>query len=144
MITSASLLESLCGDLGILDGFTLERIKNIWALVFKGAVSDNTRPVFFQSGRLTVDVSSELWLKELHFYRGMMISKLQNFKISEIKFRVRDIPEAATEEAPKSKPTVLKESDKEFIDETTAVINDPELRQRFANCIKKSILNGIK
>ncbi|MBF0465171.1 MAG: DUF721 domain-containing protein [Nitrospirae bacterium] len=141
MITSASLLESLCSDLGIQDGFTLERIKNKWGVVFKGTVADNTRPVFFQSGRLTVDVSSELWLKELHFYRGMMISKLQEFKISEIKFRVRDIPEVIMEENPKSLPKVLKESDKEYIEEITAVINDPELRQRFADCIKKAILS---
>ncbi|MEO5358119.1 MAG: DUF721 domain-containing protein [Nitrospirae bacterium YQR-1] len=145
MITTASLFESLSNDLGIQDGFNLQRIKYRWDNIFKGAVADNTQPVFLQNGRLTVNVTSELWLKELHFYKGTIVSKLQDFKLNDIKFRVSQIHEGKRKSDVNANncPTVLRESDNEYIEEITAVIADLQLRQCFASCIKKAILRDL-
>ncbi|MGD9210514.1 MAG: DUF721 domain-containing protein [Desulfobacteraceae bacterium] len=73
----------------------LTRIVKVWATVVGTAIADNTKPVSLKEKLLLVNVTSSVWVQQLHFIKGDLINRLNialgEDRIEDIKFRVGQV-----------------------------------------------------
>ena len=78
-------------DMGIEPLVVFEKIKKNWETIVG---KKNTKPSSLQYGKLTIAVSSPVWMTQTRFYTSTFIEKISNFdnfngyKINEISFKL--------------------------------------------------------
>lgn len=136
-----SLLKPLVRDLGIEDGIRLSQIKRHWYTLFHKPLSHHMSPSFLSGNELLLTVDSPVWLQELKFYQGDIITKLALYEVKTVRFRlgrVNAVENAETgREGGKAKP--LTAHDRSFIEDTVSTIEDEELREVVKKAMGKAI-----
>jgi hypothetical protein len=132
-------------SLGLADRLREADIWKLWPEVVGPAVAARAMPLRIIRGTLTIAVSSGPWKQELGFLKGMMKDKLNERLGSET---VKDIvlksgkvePQYASVPADKG-PAKKRLTSRQlaFIDEQSADIVNPEIREAFAALMKASL-----
>ncbi|WP_420265200.1 DUF721 domain-containing protein [Candidatus Magnetominusculus dajiuhuensis] len=139
---AATLIESLAEHLGMVDLMTLERIKNRWHTLIEPPTSLNAQPVFFKNAQLVINVESNVWMKELSFLRGEILSKLGEFGVASIKLRPGPVvwPEQITPPTTGTAPidAALTAGETAYVESLSADIKDDELREVLCRTALKS------
>jgi hypothetical protein len=136
-----SLLKPLVRDLGIEDGIRLSQIKRHWHTLFHKPLSHHMSPSFLSGNELLLTVDSPVWLQELKFYQGDIITKLALYEVKTVRFRLGRVNAAENaetgREGGKAKP--LTAHDRSFIEDTVSTIEDEELREVVKKAMGKAI-----
>jgi len=129
--------------LGLADRLREAGIWRLWPEVVGPTVAARAMPLRIIKGTLTVVVSSGPWKQELGFLKGMMKEKLNDRLGGEV---VKDIvlksgkvdqyTVAPPEETPVKKRLTARQL--AYIDEQSAAIADPEIREAFIALMKAS------
>jgi hypothetical protein len=134
--------------LGLADRLREADIWKLWPEVVGPTVAARAMPLRIIKGTLTVAVSSGPWKQELGFLKGMMKDKLNDCLGGEVikeivlkSGRVEQYAEAPPEEIPAKKRLTARQLS--YIDEQSAGIADPEVREAFVALMKAS-LRGSK
>jgi hypothetical protein len=142
----SDVVRSELTSIGLAERMKEAEIWRLWPEVVGQTVAARAIPLRIIKGTLTVAVSSGPWKQELTFLKGMMIEKLNERLGGEV---VREIilrsgqidrndvmaPEPP-EDAPRKKRLTARQLS--FIDEQSAAIVDPEIREAFVALMKAS------
>lgn len=146
LISLGDVLQKELKKRGIPVQFEDTRLRDIWEEAVGPVVAAQTRAESIKKHTLNVKVASSVWMQQLHFLRDDILQKvnriLTNDPIQKIKFTVGEIPVRSSEEKkPTGRETMssLKERDKRMIEETTARLNDTELRDMLKRLMMKEI-----
>jgi hypothetical protein len=130
--------------LGLADRLREADIWRLWPDVVGPTVAARAMPLRIIKGTLTVAVSSGPWKQELAFLKGMMKDKLNDCLGGEVvkeivlkSGRVEQYAEPPPEEAPRKKRLTTRQLT--YIDEQSADIADPEIREAFVALMKASL-----
>ncbi|MBF0488626.1 MAG: DUF721 domain-containing protein [Nitrospirae bacterium] len=139
---AATLIESLAEHLGMVDLMTLERIKNRWHTLIEPPTSFNAQPTFFRNAQLTINVESNVWMTELKFLKGTILSKLGEFGVASIKLRPGPVqwPEQTAPPTPDAAliDAALTAGETAYVESLSADIKDDELREVLCRTALKS------
>jgi predicted nucleic acid-binding Zn ribbon protein len=73
-------------------GREMARICELWAHVVGGAIANNAQPVAYQKRLLSVNVASSVWIQQLQFLKGDILTRLRDasgdIQVDDIKFRI--------------------------------------------------------
>ena len=122
------------------------RIWLVWDAAVGSRIAAKARPVSFRDGVLTVAVANSPWLQQLTFLKQGIIAKLNEQLGCEL---VRDIflksgrleappPPPTPRPTPRSKRT-LTEEETHRIEDQTASVSDPALRDAFVRILAKDL-----
>ncbi|MBF0339185.1 MAG: DUF721 domain-containing protein [Nitrospirae bacterium] len=140
MEKASSFFESIINDLGLGEAMHLQRIQDNWQRLFPPPMSLHTHPDFLKNSTLHINVDSHVWLQELHCYQGHILEKLYDYRIRAIKLRVGVVNTTVKGNTTDSVTFVpLNDEDKHFIDTTTAIIKDDELRAIIRKTMQKAL-----
>jgi hypothetical protein len=134
--------------LGLADRLREADIWRFWPEVVGPTVATRAMPLRIIKGTLTVAVSSGPWKQELSFLKGMMKDKLNDRLGGEVvkdivlkSGKVEQFAEVTPEETPRKKRLTARQI--AYIDEQSAGIANPEIREAFIALMKAS-LEGAK
>jgi len=121
----------------------------VWDESVGTQIAGKARPVSFRDGVLTVAVVSAPWMQQLTFLKHGMIEKLNERLGCEL---VRDIYLKAGTTQPVSRQTEprkvttrqLTEEEVRLVEEQTAGVSDPELREAFARVLARALTTPNK
>ncbi|MFC1551815.1 DUF721 domain-containing protein [Candidatus Latescibacterota bacterium] len=88
------LMGPVIQDMGIESFVVLEKIKKNWEIIVGTTNAKNTIPSSLRHGKLTIAVSSPVWMTQARFYKSTIIEKINNFdnlndyKIEEVIFKL--------------------------------------------------------
>jgi hypothetical protein len=140
----SDLLQEGLAGLGLGARLAEIEIWRLWPEVVGPAIASRSQPLRIINGILTVAVSSGPWMQELSFLKVMMKEKLNDRLGSEIvreivlkSGRVVSADESIGEEQPHKKPLSARQL--ALISEQAAAIEDPEIRESFAELMKASL-----
>jgi len=132
MQTVSNILDEFLKDLNLNRGKTLQCIRNSWETVIGDGIARHTYPNSLKGQSIEVIVDSPAWLQNLNFLKGMVLEKLIDYKIQDIRFRVGKIPESEKSEVgPKKRK--LSDEEQAFIQKSVMTIEDRELRECLEN-----------
>lgn len=130
--------------LGLADRLRASDIWRFWPEVVGPTVAARATPLRIIKGTLTVVVSSGPWKQELGFLKGMMKDKLNDRLGAEVvkdiilkSGKVEQFAVAPPEETPQKKRLTSRQL--AYIDEQSADIADPEIREAFVALMKASL-----
>ena len=83
-------MQSVVDDLGIGPDIFLKKIKDNWEEIVGAANARNTRPVSLKNRKLTIAVSSPVWMTQALFYKSSFMEKLGKF-LTPDSLEIRDI-----------------------------------------------------
>ncbi|MBI4691160.1 MAG: DUF721 domain-containing protein [Nitrospirae bacterium] len=135
-----SLLAPLLKNFKIEDTVRLSRIKSEWQNIFEAPVSLHTSPAFLKEGELLINVDSPVWLQQLSFYKEDIIKKLQGFNVRAVRLKLGRVLSEKKKDKVMPKRNVLTENEMVFINETTTLIHNHELRDSIRKAIEKSFV----
>ena len=73
-------------------GREMARICELWADIVGVAIAKNAQPVAFQKRLLCVNVTSSVWIQQLQFLKGDILSRMREVSgdvlVDDIKFRI--------------------------------------------------------
>jgi hypothetical protein len=134
--------------LGLADRLREADIWRLWPEVVGPTISARAMPLRIIKGTLTVVVSSGPWKQELGFLKGMMRDKLNDRLGGEVvkdiilkSGKVEQFSETSSKEISRKKRLTARQL--ACIDEQSASIADPEIREAFIALMKAS-LEGAK
>jgi hypothetical protein len=112
-----------------------QRLIDLWAQAVGSRIAARTFPDTLRRGTLRVRVASPVWLHQLQFMKEEILLKLQelagNDAIGALSFSIGELPPPPMNRpapAPATPPAALKGRDRRMVDESLAVLKDPELR----------------
>jgi predicted nucleic acid-binding Zn ribbon protein len=77
-------------------GRELIRICEVWESIVGAAIAQNAQPVACQKRLLLVNVTSSVWIQQLQFLKGDILTRLREVSgegmVEDIKFRIGSIP----------------------------------------------------
>lgn len=125
-----------------------KRLSDTWNRAVGPRIAAQTRPTRIKKNTLFVNVSTSIWMQQLHFLKEEIVEKynLQSGKesITNIYFSIGEISSPWAKKTHQSffSPEfhLLKERDKELIEKSTASIADEELRNILKRVLMKSII----
>ncbi len=88
------LIGPVIKDMGIEPHIALETIQNNWKTIVGTTNAKNTKPSFLRHGKLTIEVSSPVWMTQARFYKSKIIEKINSFgnlngyEIGEVVFKL--------------------------------------------------------
>jgi len=130
--------------LGLAERLREADIWRFWPEVVGPTVATRAMPLRIIKGVLTVVVSSGPWKQELGFLKGMMRDKLNDRLGGEVvkdivlkSGKVEQYAEPPPEEVPAKKRLTARQV--AYIDEQSAGIADPEIREAFVALMKASL-----
>lgn len=110
-------------------------VYRLWQDAVGDAVARNASPATVRGGVLQVNVSSSVWVQQLHFLRGMLLDKinagLSGAKIRDIRFKVGPVAPQEPARHHGGAPPPLTRSEEQAAKAAAAAIGDPELREAF-------------
>jgi hypothetical protein len=135
--------------LGLAERLREAEIWRLWPDIVGQTIAARATPLRIINGTLTIAVSSGPWKQELTFLKGMMIEKLNERLggevIKEIVLKSGQVNRDSVmtpmppEEAPRKRQLTTRQLS--FIDEQSAAISNPEIRDAFAALMKASFEN---
>lgn len=132
MYSVSKILNVLLKDVHINQGKSLQSLRINWEVIIGDAIARHTYPAYLKGQAVDIIVDSNAWLQNLTFMKSMILEKLQDYKINEIRFRIGKIPEPErikNDEALKKRK--LNEEERLFIQNSVLPIEDKELRECF-------------
>ena len=83
-------MQSVVNDLGIGPDISLKKIKDNWQEIVGAANARNTRPLSLKKEKLTIAVSSPVWMTQALFHKLFFMEKIDKF-MSMDNLIIRDI-----------------------------------------------------
>ena len=118
-------------------------LKQNWAEIVGRPLAAHTRPDSIKFRKLWVAAESSVWLQQLVFLKPVLFEKIkalpQGSLISDMGFRVGEIPILSKETASPAEKTEPSPEILSFAKEVTASIQNPKLRACLARTITKSL-----
>ncbi|MBN1663081.1 MAG: DUF721 domain-containing protein [Deltaproteobacteria bacterium] len=124
------------------------QLKGLWEEAVGPVVAAQTRLESRKKDTLHVRVSSSVWMQQLHFLKDEIIEKINlvpgNESIRNISFsigEIRSVAEVKEDDGlvKTGRASHLKDRDKKMIEESTASLKDPELKELFKRVMHKEI-----
>ncbi len=132
--------ESIAKDLGLWEGLKLDRVKKRWSEIFPPPLSLHMQPYILKNRQLFIQVDSQVWMQELHFYKKEMLSKLKIFNINSIKLRLGNIKSTQDNNHKKTIIKPLNSKDASFIIDITDDIHDEILKISIKKAMEQSLM----
>jgi len=136
-----TVLRKFVKDFGLEGGAALIKLRREWANIAGQTIASHTSPFTIKSNVLTLTVDTPQWMHHLSFLKEEMLGKLDKFNISEIRFRIGKLPEAA-QTVTDSCDRMLTDDDKQFISNTLKGIKDKELKKSFRRLLTHGLTKG--
>ncbi|MCI4626213.1 MAG: DUF721 domain-containing protein [Candidatus Magnetoovum sp. WYHC-5] len=143
------LVEDFAKECGFEESLMLGKIQCLWEELFPPPICLYAKPVFYKNGTLLVNVSSNLWLTELHYQSAKMTAKLQKrFYLKQIKFKAGEVLQNNTIYNKKPTNTCINpvqsaqfvEETKAFIARISNTVEDNDLKQALIKAMERTLL----
>lgn len=135
LTTLDSVLKDVARDFKFEDRMEQVFLYRLWQNAVGEAVARNASPALVRGGVLHVNVTSSVWVQQLHFLRDMLLEKinagLSGTQIHDIRFKVGPVVPPAQEHSRSGPLPELDATEQEATETESAHIDDPELRQAF-------------
>jgi hypothetical protein len=125
------------------------RLLAFWDRAVGPQVAAQTYPQDIRRGILQVRVSSSVWMHQLQFLKEDILRKLRDVmgsdEVKGLRFSIGEIPRPAAAPKREAPPreilgtSLLKARDRRLIDESLAVVEDPELRELLKRVMTKDL-----
>jgi predicted nucleic acid-binding Zn ribbon protein len=138
--TAGSALDSFAKEMGLEGDLVLYRLNAQWERLFKGLLSDHTRPCKFSEGRLLVLADSPVWIQQLNFLKSDMLEKLRGFGVKDIRYKLGAVRKRRDRPAAPSRPVTGPDS--AFIDGLLLDVRSPELKASIRRAVEKSLTSS--
>lgn len=135
----SNAFDEIIRDLGLEKAVAVERIRKKWKAIIGETISIHTSPSFINHGQLIIHVDSPEWLHELQFHQGAILSKLKPFGINKIRLKLGRIELPPQRSRTKRPARGLTVREMDFIEDTTADIDNDLLKERIKKAIEKSL-----
>jgi predicted nucleic acid-binding Zn ribbon protein len=70
----------------------MNRIRELWEEIVGAGIAKNAQPVAYQKKLLLVNVTSSVWIQQLQFLKGDILSRIKEVSgegmVDDIKFRI--------------------------------------------------------
>ncbi len=121
-----------------------KRITAAWNKAVGARIVAHASPDKLQRGTLFVKVSDSVWMQQLHFLKQDILGKINPLPdgttVKNIHFSLGKTPVSPTgDKLPPAASSSLKARDRKMIDENTAAIIDPELRDILKKVMTREI-----
>ena len=118
--------------------------RDIWNKTVGARIAENTHPESIWKDVLFVNVSSSVWMQELHFLRDKILEKvnreLDSTQIEEIRFKIGPLPGSLRKDSSEQLPALSNE-EMEIVRQNASPIEDPDLRQSFHGLMEAYLRN---
>ncbi len=135
LTTLDSVLKDIAHDLKFEDRMEQILLYRLWQDAVGEGVARNASPALVRGGVLHVNVTSSVWVQQLHFLRDMLLEKinagLSGTKIHDIRFKIGPVAALPQEPGRQEPLPELDESERQAAETESAHIEDPELRSAF-------------
>ncbi|MEE8330023.1 MAG: DUF721 domain-containing protein [Thermodesulfovibrionia bacterium] len=126
----SNILKKFVKDYGLDSGITLNIIKNQWIKLVGQNIALHTSPDLIKGNTLFINVDTPQWMHHLSFFKQDICQKLNPYRITEVRFKLGKLPEAANI-SKEINSVSLSEEDLRYIENTVRSIKDDELKERF-------------
>lgn len=136
-----TVLKKFVKDFGLEGGAALTNLQKQWANIAGQTIASHTSPFTIRNSVLTLTVDTPQWMHHLSFVKEEMLGKLEKFSISEIRFTLGKLPEAAhtiTDNCER----MLTDNEQRFIENTLKSIKDKELKKSFRRLLTHAMTKG--
>lgn len=140
----SDLMPEALSGLGLSERLREAEIWRLWPEIVGQAIATQAQPLRIIGGTLTVAVSSGPWMQELTYLKAMMKSKLNDRLGGEVvkeivlrSGRVAKVSAPVEDRLPIKKNLTAQQ--KAEINQQSAAIEDPEIREAFAALMTASI-----
>lgn len=131
-------LERSFRDLGLQKRLKVEQMTVLWPKIVGSAVAKISSPTQFRTGTLFIDVADSVWIQELKFQEGALISRVNSALgeplVRRLFFQLARTPPPVSVQAPEGataslavKP--LDPEQEQVLEHELARVRDPELRE---------------
>lgn len=122
----------------------VKRLREAWDKAVGARILAHARPEKLQRDTLFVRVSDSVWMQQLHFLKQDILGKINHLldgkTVKNIHFSLGEVPPPAAGKEPVPADTrPLKARDRKMIEENTASIADPELRDILKKVMTREI-----
>ncbi|MBI5740021.1 MAG: DUF721 domain-containing protein [Nitrospirae bacterium] len=138
-----NILRTFVKSYGLESGVSLNALRNKWTDIVGRPVSSHTCPDMIKGNVLTVIVDTPQWMHHLSFFKEEIISRLSQYNVAEVRFRIGRLPEE-TKDVQKGGNAALSEDDTRYIENTLMGLKDEELREKFRTLIAHGLTKGKK
>ena len=132
-------LSSVLNQSGLTDKSEYLKIYKSWPAVVGEKIAENTCLESVKRGTLFVITSSPAWMQELHFFKDMIIDKLEKElgegTVKDIRFKTGLVPLRGNEKIDLSK-TSLNNYEIKMTEKKSDAIKDVEVREAFQHLMK--------
>ena len=142
----ATVLSGLARRLGLESRLLESRIRREWSAIVGEPIASNTWPDQIRYKKLYVRVHNTVWLHQLTFLKPALVQKLNSVAgtdfLADIVLRVGELPEAERTSSPIDRGTQAITPSADLLAEISAhsaAVQDPDLRDRFANLMAQSL-----
>jgi len=140
-----SVLKEVAHDLNFEDKMEQVMLYRLWTAAVGEQIARNASPVLVRGGVLHVNVTSSVWVQELHFLRDMLLGKLNaglsGQKITDIRFKVGPVASAGRQHDEEAPLPDLDDDEKLSTQAQAAHISDPDVRQAFQELMAAYLKN---
>ncbi len=141
------IFSGLFKDMQAESHLELGSIQKSWQQVVGDKIACRTSPATIRKGVLFVNVTSSMWVQELHFLRGAILEKLnatlKQTKLTDIRFSIGTVPGAQHPSDREPLPELSQENSSMVAKESSA-IKDHELRDSFQSFMSTYLKNKQK
>ena len=138
-----NILRTFVRNYGLEGGVALNVIRNKWSDTVGNPVSVHTFPDTMKGNVLTIIVDSPQWMHHLSFFKDEIASKLKQYNVTDVRFRIGRLPEKAAEVRTEDN-IELSEDDLRYMENTLRNLKDEELRDSFRTLIGHGLRKGKK
>jgi len=140
-----SVLKEVARDLNFEDKMEQVMLYRLWTAAVGEQIARNASPVLVRGGVLHVNVTSSVWVQELHFLRAMLLEKLNaglsGQKITDIRFKVGPVASLGRQHDEVRPLPELDDDEKLATQVQSSHISDPEVRQAFQELMAAYLKN---
>jgi len=137
-----TILSGLAKRLGLESHLVELRLQQHWREIVGEPIASHTWPAQLRAKKLYLIVPNSVWLQQLTFLKPTLLAKLNaeagTELVTDIVLRLGEIPAPATDSSGAStanEPSPVPGVSKAEAASHTAVIQDPDIRQRFTEVI---------
>ncbi len=145
LTTLDSVLREVAHELNFEDKMEQVMLYRLWTAAVGDHIGRNASPVLVRGGVLHVNVTSSVWVQELHFLRAMLLEKLNaglsGQKITDIRFKVGPVASLGRQHDEVRPLPELDDDEKLATQVQSSHISDPEVRQAFQELMAAYLKN---
>ncbi len=138
------ILDGIVSDLGITQELKLIKIRSDWKNITGELISMHAEPWSLKDGILTLKVDSPHWMQEIRLHENLIIEKINDPAIKEIKLKLGRINRHDYVKGKKSRKSSLNRDEMRFIDMVTSEIKDEGLRHSIRRAMERSFIQNKK